>query len=165
MEEVSATGSVHTFGKLDPGFSLRLYSDSNFQNAVSSTSNFFIGNSVFVSLDWDIQPLENFKFFISQCSIRIEGEKVDIIQKNCYASALGTKLISSEHLVERHSRFQFVSFMTQQTARSGTQTSYLECQIKICAPNSTICHNSQSRSLADSDCPTSSSYSYTLTGH
>lgn len=162
-KEVVASGSVQNYGSLDAGFSINFYSDSNFASQVPSTSKFYIGNIMFVSLDWNISALPGFKFFISECSVKIAAEKVKIVQKNCYSKALGTKFLSSDHMVEKQSRFQFVSFMTQQSSQSVSQTSFLECNVQICGPNSTSCQDLLSKT--DSDCPISSSYLYTLTGH
>ena len=98
----SVDGSVadaSSDGSFSAGFSLNFFRDSDFFRPVRS-NRMFVGNSIFVSIDWSLGPFQDLlMFYIDSCVMEIEGFNIGVIKDNCYANKLHARM-EQENLVK-----------------------------------------------------------------
>jgi len=151
VRRMDAADSTMSFGNLDNGFKIRLYTDESFTTILTAT-NLYIGAPVFVSVDWAVTSLSSHAgFIIDECDLKFDDKSIRLIERNCYSSILGVKYLSSTKLVSNSSRFQFKSFLVG----SGRKTMdfSLFCTVKM----SELRYEKYSKLLStnDSQCPNS----------
>ncbi len=89
---VDADGSSVQFGDLTSGFTLSVFTDDKFTIPITE-DNLFIGAPVYSTVEWKVTSASTIVgFFVDQCQIESNNEeKMNLIEKNCYSQAQGSK--------------------------------------------------------------------------
>ena len=126
--------NAYDYGKLDPGFVLGLFNDREYTRGLDDWNKAtYIGSKIYGQVNWLLSSLKRVQFHIDRCEIDINGNKVNIIQQNCYLKIFGTRLESKSHLQTQTSNFSFNSFTTKQkTFSSFEQKERIRCDIHLC---------------------------------
>jgi hypothetical protein len=151
VHRVDASDSSMSFGNLDTGFRIGLFTDENY-STILTANNIYIGAPVFVSIDWVVTSLSNHAgFIIDECDLEFDDRSIRLIERNCYSSILGVRYLSPSKLVANTSRFQFKSFIVG-SGRKSMEFS-LFCKIKL----TQLSDEKYSKLLStnDSQCPNS----------
>jgi len=142
-------------GSFNGGFKLNFFTD----DAMASPANsaFYIGQTVYASIDWSVSSLQTLmKFYIDSCTISSEGVDVEIIKQNCYASELGVKQLQSDKMVAEKSKFQFISFTLATNALEASAE--VSCSVKMCLLSENSCQIQLT--TQDAACPVQEGFSF-----
>ena len=144
------------FGSLDQGFEINLFKDEDMKTSATDT-NIFIGEPVYVSVDWNVKTLENLAaFYVEECDLKFGSDSLKLVEQNCYASNLGAKIIS-EKVVSSSAKWQFKSLIVGRGNKTMDLT--LVCSIKVCTKDEDKCERNISKT--NDQCPNNAGYGYT----
>ena len=127
--------NAFSYGRLDPGFELELFSDNSYHSKLNNWSiGTYIGSKVYGKVTWLLSTLKRTKFFVERCEVDINANKVNIIQENCYLKIFGARPESKSLVRTKSARFSFNSFTIKNTSVTASQKERVQCDIRICIP-------------------------------
>lgn len=159
LVSAEARAAAHGNGDLKNGFSLSLFSDSEFSTPVIEA---YLGTRLYSKIEWSVKEAANMlSFIVTDCEL----ERAKIVRDTCYSSTLHVQLLndSFKKRVTDVSKFSFITFATGGLTGAGSlTTSTLRCTIKICVNSDEHCNNILATDIAQ--CPSGTGYRYTVNG-
>jgi len=141
-------------GDLAPTFSLDLFKDAAYLEAISA-SNLKLGDVVYFTIKWSNTENDQVQFFAQDCQIVDGVKEVSIIKDTCLASVVETTRLGTRHNKEEL-KFSYKSFAVDSMPASSSKTQTLKCSLKLCKNADCL---SQMKNTVNT-CPSVSGFTY-----
>ena len=155
VKSLAVSDKTTNIGSLESGFEIHLFTDEDMQNPATN-QNIFVGAPIYVSVDWKVTTLTHLAaFYVDKCAVSLGDRSLSIVERNCYASSFGAKLIGQK-VVASSAKWQFRSFIVGKSQK--TMEMKLVCDIKVCSVDEQKCERNISEK--NDQCVQKQAYGY-----
>ena len=94
-----------------------------------------VGDPLPIEITWHNKPMGLdglIDFYVHTVGVIIEGQRINVVENNCYSTAFNTKLVSESHFNRMVSKFQYNAFSTMTGAGSSEFKTDIDVEIRLC---------------------------------
>jgi len=143
-------------GDLAPTFSLDLFKDAAYLEAISA-SNLKLGDVVYFTIKWSNTENDQVQFFAQDCQIVDGLKEVAIIKDTCLAAVVETTSLGTRYN-KKELKFSYKSFAVDSMPASSSKTQTLKCSLKLC--KNADCPYQMTNTV--NNCPSVSGFTYVV---